>query len=87
MNRYGAAKQRLAIRTICDHLDVGSIHGTCLPILRIQDLLRERMPVLPYVVFLGNKRFLIIGCSKEVIDSAIGYLEVGATVAIDCSFP
>jgi hypothetical protein len=49
MNRYGGAKKLLAIRRICERLDISALAGASLPILRVQDLIGAHMPTLAYV--------------------------------------
>ncbi|RMZ73139.1 hypothetical protein GMOD_00009657 [Pyrenophora seminiperda CCB06] len=73
MNRYSTARKRLAIRAICEHLDVVETRRTSLPTLRIQDILKELMPSL----------------HDGLINSSIGYVEVGTVVAVeeDSDFP
>ncbi|KAF5849682.1 hypothetical protein GGP41_005137 [Bipolaris sorokiniana] len=73
MNRYGSAKKLLAIRRICENLQVSRLIGNPLPILRIHDLIGEHMPDLP----------------NNVINAAIGYLDVHTPLSIeqDLDFP
>ncbi|EUC50989.1 hypothetical protein COCMIDRAFT_80752 [Bipolaris oryzae ATCC 44560] len=89
MNRYGSAKKLLAIRRICENLQVPRLIGNPLPILRIHDLIGEHMPDLQYVSYtLDQCTSLTVG-SINVINAAIGYLDVHTPLSIeqDLDFP